>query len=58
MRVSLTVHHKSPSHVSFRVHVNGGLAGELVLRNDEYLDFVKKCDIDKVYGNEEERLVG
>lgn len=35
---------KSPSHVHFKLFVDGGLAGRLTLRVDEFEDFKNRLD--------------
>ena len=42
MRISIAIRDRSPGHTHFAVFMNGGKAGELTLRNEEFLIF---CDI-------------
>jgi len=49
MKITLTITDKNPVHIRFNVHINGGLAGNLTLRNEEYEDFISRVKPDKVY---------
>ena len=49
MKISLTITKKSPVHIGLRVHINGGLSGNLVLRNEEYEDFIARVKPERVY---------
>lgn len=49
IRVSFTIIEKNPVHIGFRVHVNGGLAGNLVLRVEEFEEFRKLVKPFKIY---------
>ena len=40
MRIHLRVDHQDPGHTHFAVFYNGGKAGDLVLRTDEFENFV------------------
>lgn len=44
MRYTAIVRRRSPSHVSFGFFVNGGLAGELTLRTEEFADMVVRLE--------------
>ncbi len=41
MVIHFAVDHEDPGHTYFRVFVNGGLAGELVLRSTEFQDLIE-----------------
>lgn len=49
MKISITITKKSPVHIGLRVHINGGLSGTLVLRNEEYQDFIDRIKPNRVY---------
>ena len=45
MRYSVEIDFQTSSHTKFRFFVNGGLAGGLVLRNEEFEDFKQRLEI-------------
>lgn len=51
MKITITIHQKSPVHTGLRLHVNGALSGNLVLRNEEYDDFVMRIKPERIYNN-------
>lgn len=55
MKISMTIFKKTPLHISFRVHVNGGLSGSLTLRNEEFEQFCEIIQPDKIYDDYEHK---
>ncbi len=45
MRYRFVIDTVSPSHTNFRVFVNGGLSGSLVLRNEEYSSWLSTLEV-------------
>lgn len=41
MKISITIKKKNPAHITFQVFINGGLSGELILRNEEWEQFME-----------------
>ncbi len=41
MKISVTITRKTPVHITCRLFVNGGLSGELILRNEEWVQFME-----------------
>lgn len=48
MRITITITKKTPVHVTFYIFVNGGRAGEIILRNDEWQYFMELLQPDKI----------
>lgn len=46
---TFTIVNKSPSHTIFRIHINHALAGNIILRNEEYQHFYEALNPEKVY---------
>jgi len=55
MRITLTVTQRNPAHTTFSIHINGGLSGSLILRNEEYGDFIDRVNPDKIYDEDRKR---
>ena len=49
MKITFTITSQNPVHVSFNIHVNGGLAGSLVLRVEEFEEFRRLLKPSKIY---------
>lgn len=48
MKITITVYRKTPIHIEFRVFVNGALSGSLVLRNEEFEQFMAILQPNKI----------
>jgi len=48
MKISVTIIERNPIHTTFRVFVNGGLSGKLILRNEEYEEFITRIKPDRI----------
>lgn len=53
MKISFTITNKTPVHISFSIHVNGGYAGSMTLRNEEWVQWCEITQPDKIYDNVE-----
>lgn len=53
MKITITIIKKSPVHITFQVFVNGALSGSLVLRNEEFSQFMEVLQPDKIRDNVE-----
>lgn len=48
MKLSITIIEKNPIHTTFRVFVNGGMAGKLILREEECGEFITRMRPDVI----------
>lgn len=48
MKISITISRKTLSHIEFRVFINGTLSGNLILRNEEFAQFMEILQPDKI----------
>ncbi len=53
MKITVTIMKKSPIHIHFNVFVNGALSGSLVLRNEEWEQFMAILQPEKIRDNVE-----
>lgn len=52
MKISITITKKTPVHITFQVFVNGALSGSLVLRNEEWEQFMAILQPDRIRDDE------
>lgn len=55
MIITITVTKKNPIHITFQVFVNHGLSGSLILRNEEWGQFMAILQPDKIRDNTDEQ---
>ncbi len=48
MKISISIQRSNPQHTTFRIFVNGGYSGELVLTTDEFEQFMAILQPDKI----------
>ncbi len=48
MKITVTITVKTPMHVTFSMFVNGGYSGSLILRNEEWEQFMSILQPDKI----------
>lgn len=51
MKITVQIEKKNPVHITFGLFVNGGKSGTLVLRIDEWSQFMEILQPDKITDN-------